>query len=1645
MFPILKIRLIYVRRNLCKNLFQLFYPIFYILLVGYSINSLTSKIAKIKENEPLTYGSDSFDLYNYEDINNINDEFGVICENKEILDKLLEFTGKIYSVSRLQIKAFSSEKEYKNYIYSLDYVNATPFDFIVEIKGNEPKNLNFYIKSKTLKIRSIYSSSNVLTFKRDYMNLEINDVQKWYNYDILLYNFMLYLNKIEEQKNNITINFKPIKTPPLFNPLGEESVMLVPMLISISYSSTLFTFFLWMVKEKERKLKDLLARQGINPIRYFLSWILTFITLTIIPMTLCAYIIKKFFFHNISFYWIFFSLFLFTINIFSMSFLLQSFVKTIEGGQTLLKVVYLSVSILSGVIASPQINLFLKYILFIFPQITEVENFEALLILDNYKNGIDYTLFNAPYNRISLFDTFIMYILSFLFDIFVGTFFTIYQNSGMDFIPFIKQLFTLKTLRDYDILNEEKNLYLDIELEEMKTKKNIYQNHQTIENENEKKEKGYLSIQNITKRYDDLIAVDNFNGNLYSNEIFCLLGHNGAGKTTLVKLISRMEKPNKGDIFLNGQSIYKNRKYLFKNIGLCNQEDIFFDYLTVSEHLKLMSELKGNKMNMTEINNLIDKIELSEKKNSLSSTLSGGQKRKLCVALALCGNSKLVLLDEPTSGMDIMSKRVLWEFLRVYKKDKIIILTTHSLDEAEILGDRIGIMNEGKFICSGTSNFLKSKYPCGFNVNFIINDKVFNRDKRMEFLSKLKNIDNSGLIKIASKNILSLNFLNSNNQVKELFKEIEKIKNDFGIENYTVSTTTLEDVFLKLNDNELSTLMFNQLEKEEEYINSKHDTSIKVNLINEKSNIKFSKEIYYNITRNLIPLWRNKSSFIMEIISASITIFIYILGLNSLFMTSKNSYQNINELIRINPINIKSYPNKYLDLLTKSSFYKNNKVKLKEIEYDFYDYINSNKLTVNDIDNIFYSNSKYKNERSILVINKNKNKNNIEFNILFQSASTEYFQSTMNLILSSLLEQNNIKTNFIEKYSNIPTGSKPDDLKDFQKLFILFYSLILVWNSFMSISGYMITTPLKERINNIKHLLYLSGSNMFAYWLSLLIMDTVKFMIFLILIFPLLISVNSQFWFHLIVIIPFLFAVNIFVYVFSFLFQKEENGQKFYLLFSLLSSIFLPFLSIYKNGANNFFELLSKDSFIYSLSDLTPCSSLLIAIGRIFYFSSVNNRFFNKTKIWFCVYNHSCIFIFQFIFYSIILILFQNRIFEKLYHDLIVLIFFRRKIIKELEELSLQSNNSDNSDNTLITNSENNYTTIITNLIKNYFVCRGKNIRAVDKMNLKLEGNEKFGLLGYNGSGKTTTFKSITNEIFFDEGEIELFKKKISKDFNEIRRNIGYCPQENALFEYLTVEELLSYYIQLKNVNESINEISENFGLKKYLKTWCTNLSGGNKRKLNFTIALMNYPKILLLDEPSTGVDPDSRRIMWKNINELSYNINQYNLIISTHSIEEAEILCDTISWLKEGKFVCVGNPEKLKINYSAGYYLHINFYYNKFLNEDLLNEDVENVKSKFIDFVKGENIVNQYLIEKPILINSINEINGIFDKLNEYILSIEIKDIGKDGSFNFFIHINENLKGEFFGIILNMKNANYYISEVSINMESLENILTKY
>jgi ABC-type multidrug transport system ATPase subunit len=350
--------------------------------------------------------------------------------------------------------------------------------------------------------------------------------------------------------------------------------------------------------------------------------------------------------------------------------------------------------------------------------------------------------------------------------------------------------------------------------------------------------------------------------------------------------------------------------------------------------------------------------------------------------------------------------------------------------------------------------------------------------------------------------------------------------------------------------------------------------------------------------------------------------------------------------------------------------------------------------------------------------------------------------------------------------------------------------------------------------------------------------------------------------------------------------------------------------------------------------------------------------------------------------------------------------------------------------------------TTIENLTKTYLNCCKKNVRAVDHLYLGLEPKEKFGLLGFNGSGKTTTFKAITNQIFFDEGEITIFGYNTKTNFENIRNRIGFCPQENPLFDYLTVRETLNYYKSLKQSNLDVNVICEKFGISSYIDKYTTVLSGGNKRKLVFAIALMNRPSFLLLDEPSSGVDPKSRRLMWKNINELSKNVDEFNMILTTHSIEEAEVLCDTVSWLKNGNFKCVGNPEKLKLMYSSGYKLHI-----KFNDEEAKKIVIQNNQQEIVNDCIKLNIIDLHLCNAFFSdINFIKYFYHFYQFLNKIVnkcTNIKLNEVGNDYSFRLTLYIKKESQSQLFSDILNMKNENNLISETNIKIEPLENILT--
>ncbi|MFR5904522.1 MAG: ABC transporter ATP-binding protein [Bacilli bacterium] len=218
-----------------------------------------------------------------------------------------------------------------------------------------------------------------------------------------------------------------------------------------------------------------------------------------------------------------------------------------------------------------------------------------------------------------------------------------------------------------------------------------------------------IKINNLTKKYKDKLAVDNLNLEIKTGELFSLLGTNGAGKTTTIKMLSTLILPTGGTITINDLDIIKDREKIKRIINISPQEIAIAPNLTVLENLYFMAGIYEIKKAKEKINELIKLFKLEEVLNQKAKTLSGGYQRKLSIAISLINDPKILFLDEPTLGLDVISRRELWHIIENLKGEITIILTTHYMEEAEILSDRIGIMNKGKLIELGTSKQLIKK------------------------------------------------------------------------------------------------------------------------------------------------------------------------------------------------------------------------------------------------------------------------------------------------------------------------------------------------------------------------------------------------------------------------------------------------------------------------------------------------------------------------------------------------------------------------------------------------------------------------------------------------------------------------------------------------------------------------------------------------------------------------------------------------------------------------------------------------------------------------------------------------------------------------------------------------------------------------
>jgi ABC-2 type transport system ATP-binding protein len=304
-----------------------------------------------------------------------------------------------------------------------------------------------------------------------------------------------------------------------------------------------------------------------------------------------------------------------------------------------------------------------------------------------------------------------------------------------------------------------------------------------------------LEVKNLVKKYDKLIAVNDISFDVYKGEIFGLLGENGAGKTTTLEIIEGLRKATFGKILVTGLDVRKNLPAIKQKIGVQLQSSAYYEYLKLYEILELFASFYHKKV---DTDKLFRMVGLEEKKDTYVKNLSGGQKQRFSIIASLINDPEIVFLDEPTTGLDPVARRRLWEVIAKIKKEgKTIILTTHYMEEAEILCDRVAIMEKGKIVAMDITHQLMSHTKHPFKVAFIL------EKDNPKIISNLKNncaLDEIDIKKLPGKSSHYEVKLESQNDLNKAIGILQKE----NPESLTVGRASLEDVFIELTGKEIA-------------------------------------------------------------------------------------------------------------------------------------------------------------------------------------------------------------------------------------------------------------------------------------------------------------------------------------------------------------------------------------------------------------------------------------------------------------------------------------------------------------------------------------------------------------------------------------------------------------------------------------------------------------------------------------------------------------------------------------------------------------------------------------------------------------------------------------------------------------------------
>ena len=308
-----------------------------------------------------------------------------------------------------------------------------------------------------------------------------------------------------------------------------------------------------------------------------------------------------------------------------------------------------------------------------------------------------------------------------------------------------------------------------------------------------------LQTMNLSKRYGSLLAVDDLNLEIHEGEVFGFLGPNGAGKTTSINMMCGLLKPDQGKVLIKGKAIVNGSAKIRNTIGVCPQEIVLWSHLTCMEQLIFIGRMYN--IRRQEIiqrgEQLLLSLGLIEKRNTLAHKLSGGMQRRLNLAMALVHNPDICILDEPEAGLDPQSRVAVRNYIKQLARQKTVILTTHNMDEAERLADRVAIIDHGQLLVLDTPQALKHSVGEGDVLEICLNGKP---EEHQKALGILENLDSHIDVQLIN-DTLNIRALDVVNLMPDILSRLKTL--DIPLSEVRIRENSLEDVFIQLTGRRL--------------------------------------------------------------------------------------------------------------------------------------------------------------------------------------------------------------------------------------------------------------------------------------------------------------------------------------------------------------------------------------------------------------------------------------------------------------------------------------------------------------------------------------------------------------------------------------------------------------------------------------------------------------------------------------------------------------------------------------------------------------------------------------------------------------------------------------------------------------------------